>query len=79
MPEGAYVLSQVDIENPDGFLQKVRDSSIRPGEKKQVSKNYQEYYNTLDILDLKQLQDMFAIDIYVLQYPHSPFVDFKKS
>ena len=79
MPEGAFMLSTMGVEDADKFLQGVRDSTIRKIEAKQVSKHYQEYYDSLDIRDIKQLQDIYAFEIYVLQYPHSPFVAFKKS
>lgn len=79
MLEGAYVLSKIRIQNPENLLQKIRNGTIRPGERKQLSKNYQEYYETLDFRDLTQLQDLFARDIFILEYPHSPFVDFIRS
>lgn len=79
MPEGEYMLSALGMKNATEFLQSARDQSIRQMEADKVSKYYQSYYDSLKVEDIKQLQDLYAFDIYVLQYPHSPYVDFKKS
>ena len=79
MTESAYMLSTLGVNNAAEFLQTVRNSTIRRNEAKQKSTHYQEYYDTLDIRDIKQLQDMYSFEIHVLQYPHSPYVDFTMS
>ena len=79
MAESAYMLSTLGVSNAAEFLQTVRNRTIRTNEANHKSKNYQDYYDSLDVKDIKQLQDLYAVDIFVLRYPHTPYVDFRKS
>lgn len=77
--EAAYVLRMSGVENAEQVLQSVRANTIRSIEKVGLSANYQDYYKTLDYSDIDILKAIYAHDIYILGYPHSPFVDFAKA
>lgn len=77
--EAYHVLQQAGINDPEDIFNKTRENSIRANEKKQISASYQDYYRNMDPGDIEDLKKFYSFDIYVLQYPHSPFVDFAKS
>lgn len=77
--EGAYVLSMAGVREPEDWLQSVRNDTIRQNEKQHKSANYQDYYKAMSSESIDGLRKIYAFDIYVLGYPNTPFVDFKRS
>lgn len=77
--ESHYVLKKAGLENAAQLYNKTREQTIRGNEKSQLSASYQNYYIDMDPGDLKALEKLYEFDIYVLQYPNTPFVDFKHS
>ena len=60
-------------------MYKTKKNAVRGNEKQHLSASYQDYYKGMNRKDLKALEKLYAFDIYVLQYPNTPFVDFKQS
>ncbi|XP_067952138.1 carbohydrate sulfotransferase 14-like [Watersipora subatra] len=78
-PEANYILKMAGLTDPSTFFNNTRNETIRKNEKKNLSSSYQSYYKGMDTEDIETLQRIYAFDIYVLQYPQTPFVDFDKS
>lgn len=77
--ESYYVLEKAGFEEPVRIFNKTRVNTIRTNEKKRISASYQSYYIGMSAADIQALRELYAFDIYVLQYPDTPFVDFAKS
>ena len=77
--EANHILYQAGIKHPEHIFNKTRENTIRKNEKQQISASYQDYYRDMDQKDIEDLKRFYSFDIYVLQYPHSPFVDFARS
>lgn len=77
--ESYHVLSEAGISDYKTLFDEVRQGTIRSNEKQGLSQSYQTYYKTLDEEDIKALGELYGFEIYVLQYPKTPFVDFAKS
>lgn len=72
MKEGAYVMSQSGMEDPESALNAVRDGTIREVEKRKP-KHYSEYYRDFDPTLIELLRDTFRWEIELFNYPDNPF------
>lgn len=77
--ESNYVLEQAGLKNPVEVFNNTREDTIRKNEKAQLSSDYQSYYRDMNSSDIQALRSLYSFEIYVLQYPDTPFVDFKAS
>lgn len=77
--ESYYILEEAGLKNPQELFNSTREDTIRTNEKRKISRSYQIYYMDMDTEDISGLQQLYSFDIYVLQYPDTPFVDFERS
>ena len=75
--ETTHILKEAGISNPEDLINETKNASLRENEKTKKSASYQSYYRRMDKQDIEALRKMYSFEIYVLQYPHSPFVDFQ--
>ena len=77
--ESKYILEKAGLRETARVFNKTKKQTARGNEKRRLSASYQDYYRGMNRKDLKALEKLYAFDIYVLQYPNTPFVDFEQS
>ena len=77
--ESSYILEKAGLNEAAQVYNGAKESSVRLNETQRLSASYQDYYRGINPKDLKALEELYAFDIYVLQYPNTPFVDFKQA
>lgn len=78
--EGKYLLHEYGgVSDPDWLMTRARNSSIRPAEKKRDTKTYQQHYLDVSREHINILKEMYKYEIFLFDYPETPFVDFENS
>jgi len=78
--EGVYLLHKYGgVSDPDWLMTRARNSSIRPAEKKHDTKTYQQHYLDVSREHINILKEMYKYEIFLFDYPETPFVDFENS
>lgn len=80
--EASYMLTNyVGIMNASQLLPAHQDKVRRPteGEKAGLSAQYQQEYTTLSSEQIDKLWQIYRYEIFMFDYPYSPFVDFSRA
>ena len=75
--EASYMLGRLQVQNLTGLLASVQSQSLREGEGHRPS--YQQYYNNISSKTIDELRDIYKYELYLFDYPDTPFVDFPKA
>ena len=75
--EASYMLGRLQVQNLTGLLASVQSHSLREGEGHRPS--YQQYYRNISSKTINELRDIYKYELYLFDYPDTPFVDFPKA
>lgn len=73
--EGPHALEMAGVEGAERLFDKARTNSIRSNEKKKISSNYSSYYQALSEEEIETVRNIYARDLFVLDYPNSPYIN----
>ena len=78
--EAEYILTRQGVINATEFVQKNQALALRPleGDKAGFSVKYQDQYRELSDDMIETLRKMFQWEIFLIDYPDTPFVKFPK-
>ena len=79
--EAAYMLTRQGMINASTVLSKIQALARRPdeGEEAGYSAKYQDEYKNMSADMIDQLRQIYKWEIYLFDYPDTPFVDFSKA
>ena len=75
--EASYMLRKLDVENVTKLLTTVQSQSLREGEGHRPS--YQQFYKNISSQTINKLRQIYKFELYLFDYPDSPFVDFDRA
>ena len=78
--EAEYILTRQGVINATEFVRKNQALALRPleGDKAGFSAKYQDQYRELSDDMIEALRKMFQWEIFLFDYPDTPFVKFPK-
>ena len=76
--EAAYMLTRQGMINASSVLPKIQALARRPdeGEEGTYSAKYQDEYKNMSADMIEQLRQIYKWEIFLFDYPDTPFVDF---
>ena len=76
--EAAYMLTRQGMINASSVLPKIQALARRPDEGKEAgySAKYQDEYENMSADIIEQLRQIYKWEIFLFDYPDTPFVDF---
>ena len=79
--EAAYMLTRQGMINASTVLPKIQALVRRPDEVEEAgySAKYQEEYKNMSADMIEQQRQIYKWEIYLFDYPDTPFVDFPKA
>lgn len=76
--EGVYPDSETTIAQILQARRAELEEPNRGSEKASLSKDYQQYWETLTTHEISFLKDLWRDEIFILGYPESPFIYFDR-
>ena len=71
------MLRKHDVENVTQLLTTVQSQSLREGEGHRPP--YQQFYKNVSSQTINELRQFYKYELYLFDYPDSPFVDFAQA